>query len=118
MPNCTESPRSGKATDAQSVMANLVSSGTTRGEPPFVPRTASIASDLAAKVTAIGWVGFKFPWTGRQRTARGPYDLTDLATRQGIFRSSSGVAPRCPNHDRRSDCGSAQGSCRRLRAAS
>ena len=26
------------------VMASLVSSGTTRGEPPFVPRSASIAS--------------------------------------------------------------------------
>jgi hypothetical protein len=32
----------------------LVSSGTTRGEPRFVPRSASIASELAGKVTAIG----------------------------------------------------------------
>jgi hypothetical protein len=43
-----------KLRDAQSVMASLVSSGTTRGEPRFVPRSASIASELAAKVTAIG----------------------------------------------------------------
>jgi len=34
-------------------MASLVSSGTTRGEPPFVPRSASIASELAGRVTAI-----------------------------------------------------------------
>ena len=35
-------------------MASLVSSGTTRGEPPFVPRSASIASELAGQVTGIG----------------------------------------------------------------
>jgi hypothetical protein len=40
--------------DAQSVMASSVSSGTTRGEPPFVPRNASIASERAGQVTAIG----------------------------------------------------------------
>jgi hypothetical protein len=40
--------------DAQSVMASLASSGTTRGEPHFVPGSASIASELAAKVTATG----------------------------------------------------------------
>ena len=34
-------------------MASLVSSGTTRGEPPFVPKSASIASELAGQVTAI-----------------------------------------------------------------
>jgi hypothetical protein len=39
--------------DAQFVMASLVSSGTTRGEPPFVPKSASIASELAGQVTAI-----------------------------------------------------------------
>jgi hypothetical protein len=76
MPNCSESLRSGKATrskqrDAQSVMASLVSSGTTRGEARFVPRSASIASEFAAKVTATGWVGFKSPLTSCERTARG-----------------------------------------------
>ena len=43
--------------DAQFVMASLVLFGTTRGEPHFVPRSASIASELAAKATAIGWGG-------------------------------------------------------------
>jgi hypothetical protein len=40
--------------DAQFVMASLVLSGITRGEPPFVPRSASIASELGGKVTASG----------------------------------------------------------------
>jgi hypothetical protein len=40
--------------DAQFVMASLVSSDTTRGEPSFVPGSASIASGLAGKVTAVG----------------------------------------------------------------
>ena len=101
---------------AQSVMADLVSSGTTRGELRFVPGTASIASDLAAKVTEIGWVGSKSPSTSCQRTARGLYDRLDLATRQGISGNSSDVAPLRPNHGRPSGCESAQGACRRLSA--
>ena len=40
--------------DAQFVMASLVSSGTTRGEPRFVPTSALIASELAGQVIAIG----------------------------------------------------------------
>src|ERR1700751_3905389 len=52
--------------DAQFVMASLVSSGTTRGEPHFVPRSASIASEHAGKVTAIGWAGSKSPSTSCQ----------------------------------------------------
>jgi hypothetical protein len=47
--------------DAQFVMASLVSSGTTRGVPPFVPRSASIALELAGQVTATGWAGSKPP---------------------------------------------------------
>ena len=43
--------------DAQFVKASLVSSGTIRGELRFVPRSASIASELAGQVTAIGWAG-------------------------------------------------------------
>ena len=43
--------------DAHFVMASLVSSGTTRGEPRIVPRSASIASELAGKVTA-NWVSW------------------------------------------------------------
>src|SRR5271156_5724936 len=64
--------------DARSVMANLASFGTTRGEPLFVPRTASIASELAGQVIAIGCPGSESPWTRRQRTARGLYDVPDL----------------------------------------
>src|ERR1700752_1800698 len=40
--------------DAQFVMASLVSSDTTPGEPRFVPGSASIALGLARKVTAVG----------------------------------------------------------------
>jgi hypothetical protein len=47
--------------DAQFVMVSLGSSGTTRGEPPFVPGSALIASELAGQVTAIGCHGSKSP---------------------------------------------------------
>src|SRR5438445_13806130 len=108
MPDCSESLRSGSAARcAVFAMASLVSSGTTRGEPRFVPRSASIASELAGKVTAIGWAGSKSPSTSCPRTARGLYDGPDLTTRQGIFRDGTDFAPRCQNHDRLSDCGSA-----------
>ena len=40
--------------DAQFVMASLVSSGIILGEPRFAPGSASIASERAVKVTAIG----------------------------------------------------------------
>jgi hypothetical protein len=50
-----------KPHNAQSVMASLVSFGTTRGAPRFVPRSASIASKLAGQVTAIGCLGFNSP---------------------------------------------------------
>src|SRR5262249_33788130 len=50
-----------KSRDVQSVMASLVSSGTTRGEPRFVPGSALIASELAGKATAIGCPGSKSP---------------------------------------------------------
>jgi hypothetical protein len=56
----------GKPRDAQSVMASLVSSGTTHGEPLFVQRRASIASELARKVSAIGCPGSKSPSTSCQ----------------------------------------------------
>jgi hypothetical protein len=86
----------------------LNSSGTTRGEPRFVPRSASIASDLAGQATGIGCPGSKSPWTKRQRTTRGLYDVSaDLTTWQGILKNSRDFASRCPNHDRPSDCGSA-----------
>src|SRR5215472_13367260 len=43
-----------KPRDAQSATANLVSSGTTRGEHPFAPEGVSIASKRAGKLTATG----------------------------------------------------------------
>src|SRR5256885_1384822 len=66
---CPTAPRAldlAEPPDAQFVMASLVSSGTTRGKPPFVPRGASIASELAGQVTPIGWAGSKSPYAGRQ----------------------------------------------------
>src|SRR3954452_16338604 len=120
-PQCLTAPKAldlAEPRDAQFVMASLVSSGTTRGEPPFAPRSASIASELAGQVTAIGWAGSKSPQNRRQRTARGHDDGPDLTTRQGILKNSRDFAPRCPNHDRPSDCESAQGPCRGLPAAS
>jgi hypothetical protein len=50
-----------EARDARSVMAGLVSSGTTRGEPLYVPRSALLISEPAGQVTAIGWRGCKSP---------------------------------------------------------
>jgi hypothetical protein len=117
-PTATEALDPGTPYDAQSVTANLASSGTTRGELPFVPRTASIALELAAKVIVIGWVGFKSRSTSCQITDRGLYDFPDLTTRQGISANSLGVASRRPIQNRPSDSQSAQGPCRRLPAAS
>src|SRR5580692_11785045 len=50
-----------EARDVRSVMAGLVSSGTTRGEPLFVPRSALRISEPAGQVTAIGSRGCKSP---------------------------------------------------------
>jgi hypothetical protein len=74
--------------DAQFVMPSLVSSGTTRGELPFVRGSVSIASELAEKVTAIGWAGSKLPSTNCQGIARGVYDVPDLTTRQGYLETA------------------------------
>ena len=58
------------------------------------------------------WVGWlRIPWTSCEITARGLHDDLDLTTRQCIFRDSTDFAPRCRNHDRPSDCRSAQGPC-------
>jgi hypothetical protein len=50
-------------------MASLGLSGIIRGEPRFAPESASIGSELVAKVTAIGWAGSKSLSTGRSKTA-------------------------------------------------
>src|ERR1700744_6098689 len=106
-----------EARDAQFVTAGLVWSGTIRGEPPFVPKNASIASELVGQVTGIGCPGSKSS-SRRQRAARGLYDASaDLTTRQGILKSCRDIVRRGKNDDRPSDCGSAYGACRRLRAA-
>src|SRR5215471_12059609 len=96
-----------RSRDARSVTESLVSSGTTHGGPRFVPRSASIASELAAKVTAIGWAGSKSPSTICQRIARELYERPDVTTRQGICGDRMDFAAHCPNHDRPSDCESA-----------
>src|SRR4051812_3862980 len=76
--------------DAPFVMASLVSSGITRGGRPFVPRRASIASELGGPVTAIGCPGSKSPYTKRSKTVRGLHDdSSDLATRQAILENSA-----------------------------
>src|SRR6516225_2041236 len=85
--------------DAQSVMASLGSSGIIRGEPRFAPGSASIASELAAKVTAIGWAGSKSPSTSRPKTARGHHDASNLTARQGISEDSADFAPYRQDHD-------------------
>src|SRR5450631_1256439 len=85
--------------DAHFVMASLVSSGTTRGEPLFVPGSASIASEPAGQATAIGWAGFKSHSTRCRRTGRGHNDGSDLTTRRAIPKNGRDFAPRCPNHD-------------------
>src|ERR1700741_4822455 len=85
--------------DAQSVMASLVSSGTTRGELRFAPGSASLASRRVVKVTAIGWAGSKSPSTSRPLIARGCHDPSDLATRQGISEDSADFATHRQDHD-------------------
>jgi hypothetical protein len=45
--------------DAQSVIAGLVSFDIIRGGRLFALGSASIASELAGKMIAIGWVGFE-----------------------------------------------------------
>src|SRR6185437_3524100 len=92
-------------------------SGIIRGGPRFVPGNASIASEPAAKVTAIGWVGWKSPSTNRSKTRGGRHDASYLTTRQSIFEDGADVAPHRQDHDRPGDCGSAQGPCQRLPAA-
>ena len=104
--------------DARSVMASLVSSGTTRGELLSVLASASIASELAGQLTAIGCPGSGPPHSWCQRTARGCHDARDLTKRQRISENSTDFAADCPNHDRPSDCGSTHAPCRRLPAAS
>src|SRR6516162_8978134 len=88
-----------RSCDAPSVTANSVSSGTIRGEPRFAPGSASIASELAARVTAIGWVGSKSRSTNCPKTARGRHDAPDLTTRQRIFEDSADFAPHRQNYD-------------------
>src|SRR5215470_20156713 len=90
--------------DAQSVKASLAWSGTTLGEPRFVPGSASIASELAAKVTTIGWAGSRSLSTSRSKTARGRHDVSDLTTGQAISKNGRDFVPRRPDHDRPGGC--------------
>src|SRR5262249_26028280 len=101
-PNVLAKPR-----DAQSVMASLVSSDIIRGEPRFALASASIASEHAGRVTAIGWAGSRSPSTSRPKTARGCHDAPDLSTRRTVFEDGADFAPHRQNHDRPGDCRSA-----------
>src|SRR6266576_1501234 len=83
--------------DAQSVRANLVSSGIICGERRFAPASASIASRRAAKVTTIGWAGSKSLLTSRPKTARARHDASYLVTR-GIFEDAADFASHCQDH--------------------
>jgi len=60
MLNCSESPRLARARDAQFAMASLVCP-VLRVANPLCPGSASIASELAGQVTAIGCPGSKSP---------------------------------------------------------
>ena len=55
--------------------------------------------ELAARVTAIGWVGSKSPSTSCPKTARGRHDAPDLTARQRIFEDSADFAPHRQNYD-------------------
>src|SRR5436190_10165174 len=55
---------------AQSVMASLVSFGTISGERPFVPKSASIASEPAKKMIGAGCPGSRSRWIRGQRIGR------------------------------------------------
>jgi hypothetical protein len=86
-----------KLIDVQCVKASLASSGTIRGEPRFVPGSASIGLEVGVKVTTIGWAGSKSLSTSRPKTARGRHDASDLTTRQEIFEDGADFASHCQN---------------------
>src|SRR3954454_18297079 len=90
--------------DVQFVTARLVSSGTIRGEPGYVPRNASIASELAGKVSAIGQAGSRSP-SNSQRNGRAHHDAPELATRHCGFGTRADFAPSGSSRDCLSDCG-------------
>jgi hypothetical protein len=81
-------------------MAGLVSSGTTRGEPLFVPGSASFASGLAGQVTAIGWLGSKSTWAPEPREGSVTFELISqrgkgyLKTAQTLLRAAQTMADR------------------------
>src|ERR1700759_2030977 len=58
-PTAPSIPNLEERRDAQFVMASLALSATTRGGTHFAPGSASIASELAGQVIAIGCLGSK-----------------------------------------------------------
>jgi hypothetical protein len=60
---------------AQSVMASSVSFGTISGERPFVPKSASIASEPGEKMIAAGCLGSRSRWIRGQRIGRACHEL-------------------------------------------
>ena len=63
---------------AQSVMASSVSFGTISGERPFVPKSASIASEPAEKMIAAGCLGSRSRWIRGQRIGRACHELVRI----------------------------------------
>ena len=77
MPHCSDNLRSGSAARCAVCDGKFGLVRHYSWRTPLVPRSASIASERAGQVTAIGCPGSKSPSTTRQRTARGLYDVPD-----------------------------------------
>ena len=82
MPDCSKSLRSGSAARCAVCDGKFGLVRHYSWRTPLCSKSASIASELAGKVTAIGWAGSKSPSTSCPRPARALYDGPDLTTRQ------------------------------------
>jgi len=103
--------------DAQSVMANLVSSGTTRGERPFVLGSASIASEVGGTVTATGY-GSNQLWRVARELREGFMRFQISRRGREYLETAQTLLRAAKTYDRPSCYASAWGPCRRLSAAS
>jgi hypothetical protein len=80
----------------RSVIASLVSSGTTRGEPALLG-SASIASEFAEVTQLAAWL--EIAWTS-QRTVRGRYDIPDLTTGKEYLKTAQTLLRAAQTTDR------------------
>jgi hypothetical protein len=67
------------------VMAGLVLSGTTRGEPLFVQGNASIASELAGQATGIGCLGCNRPRQSDREPREGSMTFQQISRRGKVY---------------------------------